>query len=158
MFAPSPICFFSGSSGQTPRAAPQPAYAYSHWHKKSAFLAALRDRGLPPDRSAILEQPPLAQRVAATGRCDFDDLGAEIGECLHAGSLAIASFTQNFHHLARLKKVRFEAWSPMTRRLAPRRELLKPLEGVDSDVHSLDLRLLLCRAMNTPAAIPSTLI
>jgi hypothetical protein len=37
---------------------------------------------LPPDRGAVLEQPPFAQRVARAGRLDLDHIGAEIGQRL----------------------------------------------------------------------------
>src|SRR5690606_31330269 len=37
---------------------------------------------LPPDRGAVVQQPPVAQRVALARRLDLDDLGAEFAQDL----------------------------------------------------------------------------
>jgi hypothetical protein len=37
---------------------------------------------LPPDGGAVLQQAPVAQRIAAAGRLDLDHVGAEVAECL----------------------------------------------------------------------------
>jgi hypothetical protein len=42
------------------------------------FLVARLE--VPPQRGALVELAPLAQRVAAVGRFDLDHLGAELGE------------------------------------------------------------------------------
>ncbi len=44
------------------------------------FLVARLD--VPPERRALVQQPPLPQRIAAVGRFDLDDLGAELGQDL----------------------------------------------------------------------------
>ena len=47
-----------------------------------ADRALVARRHLPPDRGALAQQPPLAQRIAAFGRFDLDDVGAEVGQRL----------------------------------------------------------------------------
>ena len=37
---------------------------------------------LPPDRGAVLNQTPVAQRVAAARRLDLDHVGTELAQCL----------------------------------------------------------------------------
>jgi hypothetical protein len=37
---------------------------------------------LPPDRRAVLDQPPVAQRIARARRLDLDHVGAEVAERL----------------------------------------------------------------------------
>ncbi|CPP71609.1 Uncharacterised protein [Bordetella pertussis] len=48
-------------------------------HAHGLLVARLR---FPPDRSAFMQQAPLAQRVALPGRLDLDDLRAEVGQRL----------------------------------------------------------------------------
>ena len=45
------------------------------------FVARL---DFPPDRVAVLQQPPFAQRVALARRFDLDDFGAEVAQRLAA--------------------------------------------------------------------------
>jgi hypothetical protein len=47
--------------------------------RERALVARLH---LPPHRGAVLQQAPVAQRVAAAGRFDLDDVGAEFAERL----------------------------------------------------------------------------
>ena len=59
-------------------------------HDVLSFGAAKVDRhgalvarlDLPPDRRAVVQQPPLAQRVAGSRRLDLDRVGAEVGQGL----------------------------------------------------------------------------
>jgi hypothetical protein len=50
-------------------------------HGRRALVARLH---VPPERRAVLDEAPLAQRITDSRRLDLDDVGAEFGEDLRA--------------------------------------------------------------------------
>ena len=66
-----------GLGGQTARVGA--AFVGAQVQHHALLVAALH---LPPHAGALVQHPPLAQRVAVAGRLDLDDLGAEVGQGL----------------------------------------------------------------------------
>ena len=67
--------------------------------RQRALVARLH---LPPDRGAVLEQAPLAQRITRAGRLDLDDLGPEVRQRL--GRKRPGNQLAEFQHLETVQR------------------------------------------------------